>query len=881
MKPFLALVSALAVTGALAQSSMDQYRWYLAPRGQEILISVDDLHDERIFASPRMDWGRASVPDRTLREPVVIAVIDGGFDIEHPELRGHVALNTAECYEGTTIPPRDGEDKDGNGYKGDCAGWDFVNDMNRPEDEDAHGTHVTGIINTVLQGVRGEYKFLSLKAFAPDEGQSSTPGIAPLPVRVARAFDYAVSRGADVIHLSVGWPKSFMTVELENAIKKAQEAGVMVVAAAGNSSQRATIYPCQLDGVVCVGALRANGDVARFSNWGTQVDILAPGEKILSTIPMVLAPTQISRRGYDFKNGTSQAAPFVTAALAMIKGAHPEGNPDQWYARLMLGADAGPEGKALRGLFHLDRALDAPPRPFVFPVMKGLHGITLGANDAFSFNLPLKNFWLPSRRLPLSLSCPGARLRGVPASVPSLASGALYEVAVRGTLTADTLELDCQVQVGTERTSLKLKVLRPLGAPVESITVVQPEPWVVSTRTGARSRFLTLNPMKGVQAGPLYYVAGAQSPAIYAKDRLLGQIHLAEKCKLLRLWQVDLQAGGGNEILLESLCNDEYLSYRFFDQRLSEFWPQVKYKPALTIVNYDEFEVLPPAVTGQPPRFRFLNGGFATPPESPWESPITSRALHYYELFPVRDGADAWKYDIRMLERPDSWARSLNLRFTPDYTVLHLVKGRLLVKMGRRSAWVNLQDHTAVWAPQLDRLLLEGTKRQPLGNTTDDILQGFLTPYEYRGHLLDGITLAFGQTDRHDPLVSVIGTWKNRAGFLTVLQSFQKLLYLQYDTAGALVSTESRTVDRFDFLSTQDLLASVVGLENAQGPVQIVDGTRINTNYVDRVSSGRAASYEIPSDCVTQVPVSLDGTLVLPLFCAKSRTEFEMRFHPL
>jgi subtilisin family serine protease len=126
---------------------------------------------------------------------------------------------------------------------------------------------------------------------------------------------------------------------------------IVIVAAAGNSSQRATIYPCQMEGVICVGAMRANGEIARFSNWGSQVDIYAPGEKILSTIPYQVTPLHLSRKGYDYKNGTSQAAPLYYCLSRPFEVCLSRRKADEIYSRLMLGADQLESGQGVRGLF--------------------------------------------------------------------------------------------------------------------------------------------------------------------------------------------------------------------------------------------------------------------------------------------------------------------------------------------------------------------------------------------------------------------------------------------------------------------------------------------------------------------------------------------------
>lgn len=856
-----------------AQSPMDQHRWYLNPQNEEILISIDDLHDERLIASSELQWGKEAVKDIELKKDVVIAVIDGGIEIEHPELKNHIAYNSSECFEGNVIPPKDGEDKDQNGYKGDCAGWDFVEGHNRPEDQDGHGTHVTGVIRSVMTGVRGNFKFLPLKTFAPGEGRDNVKVTTALPIRLTRAFEYAISRKVDVIHLSVGWPKSFMTFELEEVIKKAQKLGIIIVAAAGNSSQRATIYPCQMEGVICTGAIRPDGTVARFSNWGSQVDIFAPGEKILSTIPHTIAPLHISRRGYDYKNGTSQAAPFISAVMALLRGENPHASVNELYSKLMLGSKNISEGKGLKGMFNLLNSLNQKPVSFVYPMLKGLHSV-VQVDQNFEMKIPVKNFWMDSNRAKAQVICDEARLNESELTIPALKTHESFVLNVSGTLTKKSNYLNCSISIGKETLELRLKVLNKLNTPFKRILVKQDELLVINTRTGARSRFTTINAIKGTTPAPLYYVTGDKTITLYNQDVKLGNPEASAGCSFLRIWQVDLNADQTNDFMVESLCDKTHLKYQFMDQSLKEIFPASKYKPTLTIVNYEDFEIIPQK--GLPPVFKFMNIGFLIPTETPWDSDVTGKAMHLYELVPVKDG-DSFKYDVRVFEEPQKWMKSLGLRYLPNYEVLHLIDNRLLVKIGVKTAWVNLHDQSAVWA-NLDYVLLSGSRKQNLIGSKDVVLQSFLTPFEYRGFLMNGVRLRFIQENRFDPLIDILGTEKNDRGYKTVVRSFQKLMYLQYDERGVLVERKESVVDRFDFLTAQDLIASVANLAFNGSLIQLVDGTKVNTNYVDLMADGKMESFEIPSSCATQNPVVLDGVLVLPVFCAKNKTEFEMRF---
>jgi hypothetical protein len=310
------------------------------------------------------------------------------------------------------------------------------------------------------------------------------------------------------------------------------------------------------------------------------------------------------------------------------------------------------------------------------------------------------------------------------------------------------------------------------------------------------------------------------------------------------------------------------------DLNLQEIYPSVKYKPSLTIVNYEDFEIIPQI--GLPPIFRFMGNGFTKPTDTPWDSDITSQANHYFELFPVKDGS-GFKFDVNILENPELWQKSLKLRFMHSYEVLHLVKGKLLVQIGGKTAWVDVATQTATWA-KLDHVLLAGSRKQKLVGTEDCILQSFLTPYEYRGFIFNGIRIRFIQNDKFDPLIDVLGTEQNALGYKTIVRSFQRLIYLQYNFKGEMIERKESIVDRFDFLTAQDLIASVANLSFNDELFQLVDGTKVNTNYVDLMKDGEMISFEIPAHCVTQNPVVMEGKAVFPVFCAKNRTEFEMNF---
>lgn len=271
---------------------------------------------------------------------MVIAVIDSGIQISHPDLKDNIWRNPMDA-------PGNKIDDDKNGYVDDVSGWNFVDNTANPaprfgenysENGIMHGTVVAGAIAAVgnnasgIAGVTWHSKIMPLKVLS-DTGEGEIKN-------VIRAIDYAINNGADIINLSfVGFDHS---KSLENAIRRAYEAGILVVAAAGNeqgegygySLDATPLYPACYDGengenmVIGVAATDTLDQKASFSSYGFKcVDISAPGVSIFSTA--VYAPdkkinNEPLNKYYDgYWSGTSMAAPLVSGALALIQKANP------------------------------------------------------------------------------------------------------------------------------------------------------------------------------------------------------------------------------------------------------------------------------------------------------------------------------------------------------------------------------------------------------------------------------------------------------------------------------------------------------------------------------------------------------------------------------
>ena len=304
--------------------------------------------------------------------PVVVAVIDTGVDLSHPELLGQLWRNRGEI-------PFNRVDDDGNGYVDDVYGCNTQADNSNVWDDNGHGTAVAGIIaarwdDRGMAGVAPNCRVMIVKAFNQD-GRSDS-------ARVALAIRYAVLNGANIIHISA---ENDRPHEIDQAmVDWATENGVLVVAAAGSKSRdTANISPAGLHGVLTVGACDQNDRRAEFSGWGQEVDLVAPGVDILSLRaagtdfhsvlsagdPNVKPGESIIDQQWYRADGTSFSAPLVTGVAAALWATDPELTAEAIKNKLLMSCDdlEQPGWDILTGAGRLNvaKALDAEADHFL------------------------------------------------------------------------------------------------------------------------------------------------------------------------------------------------------------------------------------------------------------------------------------------------------------------------------------------------------------------------------------------------------------------------------------------------------------------------------------------------------------------------------------
>ncbi|HEY0101807.1 MAG TPA: S8 family serine peptidase, partial [Pyrinomonadaceae bacterium] len=349
---------------------------------EETLAAVDALNarPDVVYAEPNYIWRKAALPNdprfselsglRNLSHPtadidaeqawdtttgsrnVVVGVIDEGIDINHEDLRDNIWRNAAEA------GGAPGFDDDGNGYVDDINGWDFHHNDRTVYDGpgtnsdgspvDAHGTHVAGTIGASgnnakgVAGVNWQVSLLPLK-FLGANGVGSTAD-------AIRAYDYARAmrqrwdasggaQGANIRVLNNSYGGRGYSQAAYDAIRALGDAGILFVTSAGNEARNNDRFPSyptnyQLPNLVSVGSTGSSGlPSTQFSNYGERtVDLVAPGENILSTTP---------GNSYDKYYGTSMAAPHASGTAALVCAAYPDISLRRLRAALVYGGSQG------------------------------------------------------------------------------------------------------------------------------------------------------------------------------------------------------------------------------------------------------------------------------------------------------------------------------------------------------------------------------------------------------------------------------------------------------------------------------------------------------------------------------------------------------------
>lgn len=258
-----------------------------------------DVEVEEIPSVTGKNWGKQYInadkyayylEQNNFNEMVTVAVIDSGVDKNHPYLKGRVMASS---------------------YNSIADNTDIIDNI-------GHGTHVAGIIVDCTSNL-SNVKIVAIKALDTNGGSI---------LSIVNAINYAADSNVDVINLSLEGKYNTASKYIEKAIANARKKGITVVVAAGNGNKdnnntpvdTAGVCPAYLDDAIVVGALKDDGNIAYFSNYGKSVDVCAPGWAVYSGT---------LNNSYAYMFGTSQAAPHISAVAAMYKLSHPNYSPEE------------------------------------------------------------------------------------------------------------------------------------------------------------------------------------------------------------------------------------------------------------------------------------------------------------------------------------------------------------------------------------------------------------------------------------------------------------------------------------------------------------------------------------------------------------------------
>lgn len=276
------------------------------------------LYSQYAFGMLGFGSGANSAHGLSTGQGVTVAIIDTSFELVHPLLNGH--------------------------WSPTATHWDFIdNDRsvgsvpNRIDDDGdgqideafGHGTFVAGVVRQVAPNA----KIMPLRVL-DDDGQA-------YDYDVAEAIMHAIAHGADIINLSLVTQENAQVIEY--AVSEAANAGILVVAAAGNSATTAPQYPAASACAIAVASVGPGGYVSSFANFGPWVDVVAPGEKIASAFPASPIPGGGGSFEYAYWSGSSVSAPFVAGQAALIASRQQGATPAD-LAAYVAGTSASVDG---------------------------------------------------------------------------------------------------------------------------------------------------------------------------------------------------------------------------------------------------------------------------------------------------------------------------------------------------------------------------------------------------------------------------------------------------------------------------------------------------------------------------------------------------------
>ena len=876
----------------LVQDELFPYQWGLMNQGQTLIREKDDIHNLPLIGIPGKDIGWKNLNGKVTKNRPIVAVLDSGVDLNHPELQGNLWKNEEECGKDPSI------DNDGNRLPGDCHGWNFTEDLASAAakdvtDIDGHGTHIAGIIAAAnngigMVGVVPNALIMPIKVMKDPNSSSQVLN----SVAFARGIQYAVDNGADVINMSLGWPRSLETKELRDAVSYALSQGVVIVAAAGNNNSSEPLFPCAYDGVICVAASTVTGKFASFSNYGGHVDAIAPGESILGLNPILFEPDFFAVPGYELRSGTSQATPFVAGLVAALK-ARGTVTIDDVFAKLYQAQDNADKNKYILGGEATWNAIEAEiSGPVVRPTFKKVRQILFrGDSKSTRLVIPVRNFGLSSGEVTVraeSLSSAIA-IEDSSKDVSDLDKGEFVDIPFEVTLKNENAESSIAIKVTIESNG-------------ETRSYVNEIPVVRDIRTEAR--FARKNfkftdkpiPLGFVRNGELQTYLSTIESVIPGKHEFFlkrtiqegntkklevtifsrkgneyiqapNLIFVDNALSLVNLIRVDLNRDGKEDYILQTLAgNDDkrYFVFSFYDENMKPLWKEFQdvkltldlYLESMNDISFVKLDhptlgkMMVPAfyTLGQLPK--------ADQPITSWDRFDTNRKKRLYYLEPGEKElkvraltTNVWEEAIKK-DLKSKWYETVEVEQLLPVSVADAKNGmvRALVSVGqgtKRQLFIHSFDaKNTTRGSKLPQLVLQSDSVDPLLSLSDEGLKNdgelYFNIYDRtraklvttRGESQVG-EFIFRHETESDLIAGHIASFEKGSNRFTVFQTREELISI---SSGGTQKRSSRPKLRYSFL-TQKLLSEMYfpvsyKRDGQSSPALYVDATAVTGNRI-------------------------------------------------
>jgi cell wall-associated protease len=605
----------------LVNDELFSYQWALLNQDQVFLKEKDDIHNLPMKGVRGHDIGWGQILKLAPERRPIVAVLDSGVDLEHPELKNNLWKNVNECGKNPAI------DNDNNKLPGDCHGWNFTAAIDSdsakwPQDTDGHGTHVAGIIAAAnndwgIVGVNPNALIMPIKVLGDNKSEIASSEA------FARGIIYATDNGADVINMSLGWPRALETKFLREAVSYALSQGVIVVAAAGNNNSAEPLFPCAYDGVICVAASTLDGSVAGFSNYGGHVDTIAPGEAILGLYPTIFEPELFAVPGFEIKSGTSQSAPMVAGMVSILRAQNKDITIEEVLGRFYKASPGIDQKKyVLGGNANWSNLSLAVETPIVRPVLKRVRQLILnGTHREARLLVPFRNFGLTAKEVIVKVESMTNGLEVLTGDITlnNIEHGQTIDVALQVKINDLTTESNVLLKFTVKSSEGQREFFNeiPVSRDIRNEVEFKKIPFVFKH---------TPLPLGGIRNGVINsFVSTVEGYGKTRKHELLLRRQLREEKKLeltlfrrqqesfvevprvilisnaialMNFIRIDLNMDGREDYVVQTVVEDDqgkHLVFSFYDEHLNDLWPEyqhVKLSVDVAVASLSELRFL-------------------------------------------------------------------------------------------------------------------------------------------------------------------------------------------------------------------------------------------------------------------------------------------------